>query len=140
MAKRYATDDEILALAPELAGVAEALRDAWREYAECLVGLSFWGAKASRAHALYTAHYITVAPDGGPDGAGGVFAGPITAEANGPASRSYAAPAVGTTPGDAELAGSVYGLALIKLRRTVRPRSGIAVMRRGFSAGLIGKS
>lgn len=138
MAQRYATDAEVLALAPELAGIAEPMRLAWLDITRCWLSPSVIGHCCSQAHAMLTAHALTTLPSGGPGGGGGAPTGPLSGEANGPASRSYATPPVGTTPGDAELATSAYGLMYISLSRTWKTRTSAVLMSRDplFARGI----
>lgn len=137
MPKRYATDGELLALAPGYSILAPALRLTYLGLAEEIVGLDFWGSRASYAHALYAAHLLWVSPDGTGESGGGAAAGPLAAEANGPASRSYATTSPGSGTSDDDLALSPYGLMLIRLRKTVKARSSVVSMRRGFKGGIV---
>lgn len=129
MAQRYATRDDVAGPAGDPGGVAPLLNplddehfDTWLPIAAEHIGLQRWGNRASYGHALLTAHYLQALV--GPAGTGGKEAGPLMAEANGPASRSFG----NSGAGDAEdFSTTPYGRAFIALRKVVSGR-GFAVV------------
>lgn len=136
MAQRLATREDVSGdagtpggVAPELNGVPDSTFDTWLRIAGRFVGVARWKEAASDGHALLTAHAITIMT--GPNGDDPEFeAGPLMAEANGPASRSFG----GAAPefSDAELATTQYGRLYLSLRRTVRGRGTAFVARTGI--------
>jgi hypothetical protein len=125
MAARLATNAEVRSLAAEFADTAtfpDALLTVWSVFAARFVGLQAWSDDASDGHAMLVAHYITRSAAGalGPSG-------PLTAEANGPASRSFAAPPPGP-PTEAELRTTFYGQAFLALRGVVLARCGTMIV------------
>lgn len=140
MAQRLATRDEIVGavgipggVAPELNDATDAQVTTWSRIAALTVHPSRWRDLASDAHALLTAHYLATAPGLGLAGDGldlGEFAGVVTAEADGPASRSFG-PVVGgeaLAGEDALLATTAYGRAFLRLQKA----------QRGFGAFVVG--
>jgi hypothetical protein len=124
MPQRLATVAEVLAVACEFSETPEPVVQMWMEIAADMIGVSRWGDRASRGHALLSAHLLAV--NVGPDGLGGIEAGPLTAEADGPASRSFAAPPIT----DASIETTNYGRTYMALRRTVTGRgTGIVINR-----------
>jgi Protein of unknown function (DUF4054) len=115
-------------VAPELNRLPNHTIELWLAVSSLQIGLSRWGSAASHAHALLTAHYLTQCP--GHDGLGGDEVGPLTSEANGPASRSFAS----APPSDAELGATSYGRAYLTLRRAVRGRGSGVVGNSGARA------
>jgi hypothetical protein len=117
VAYRYATvadvTDASTGVAPEIT-LSSAQVQVWLDIAQELISLSIFKAKTSQAHALLAAHLISQSPAGGGSGA----AGPIVAEANGPASRSFAST---VTASDGTLSASAYGQAFLMLRKSVTP-------------------
>lgn len=140
MAARLATRAEICGelgtpggVAPELNAATDAQITVWSNVAANLCNPARWRTLCSDAHALLTAHYLATAPGLGL-GEGGIdlgeVAGPLTAEADGPGSRSFGAVASGEamTGEDALLATTAYGRAFLQLRRA----------QRGFGAFVVG--
>jgi hypothetical protein len=123
MAARYATNAEIVAIAPELADVADATITTWATIAAASIGVARFGELASTAHALLAAHLLTTAP-AGLDAPAGV----VASEAVGPANRSFAV----TAPSDPDLGTSAYGRAFVAIRTRVRGRGSAVVGRTGF--------
>lgn len=136
MAQRLATRVDVAGeagtpggVARELNGVPDSVFETWLEYAADHIGVKRWKERASRGHALLTAHAITIVT--GPNGDDPEFeAGPLMGEANGPASRSFGA--VLPTFSDGELASTNYGRLYLALRRTVRGRGSALVARTGI--------
>jgi hypothetical protein len=122
VAARYATRADFDELAPDLAMLSTELVAAYLLVTRELIGLSRWGERASFGHAFLTAHLLasTVAAAGA--GAGGQ----LTAEANGPASRSFAV----AEPSDPELSSTAYGRSYLLLRRVVLGRGTAIVANR----------
>lgn len=125
MAARYATRSDVCGahgapggVAPEFNGVPDATLDIWIGVAKDMIGLHRFGKRASDAHALLVAHLLSVTV-GDSEGAGSLEAGPITSEANGPASRSFATPGLD----DSQLALSGYGRTFMTVRNIVRGRT-----------------
>ncbi len=120
MAQRYATLTEVIdatnGIAPELSAFPTIQGEIWLEIAECQIGLTRWGKRASLGHALLTAHLISVSAQAGSLGVGVGETGPLASEAVGPASRSYA---VNTATTDEALSGTSYGRQYMALRRVV---------------------
>jgi hypothetical protein len=112
MAKAYATDADLLALAPGLT-VAEATRDAFRALAEKWIGLDAWGEKASYGHGLLTLHLLAAAP--GLSGVPGSSA-KVASKTIGRLSISYQSDAA---PSDAELGTTSWGVMYTSLRDTI---------------------
>lgn len=127
MAQRYATVSDVVALFPALSGADETSLEAWLDATQGLISLTVWGSLASQGHACLAAHNAAVA---------GVFAdvpgaagenGPVTSEANGPASRQYAPPAFYADGTEALYSGSPYGRKYLEFRRQIIGR-GIAII------------
>ena len=83
--------------------------------AAALVVTSAWGALQSNAHALLVLHYLAPFIDGGT-----TSSGVVTSEANGPASRSFAAPKLDALPSEGEFVSTYYGRRFNLLRRIAR--------------------
>lgn len=111
-------------VAPELNGVPGATIDLWLDVTREFIGLTRWRRRASFGHALLAAHFMSAVH--GEDGEGGLEAGPLMAEANGPASRSFGS--IGQLT-DAELESTSYGRAFVALRRIVRGQGSAVVAR-----------
>ena len=118
MPARYATVDEVTS---PVGGVARELRDVpvdqvelWLDIAAEFIGLDAWGQRASKGHALLTAHFLTLLV-GGPAGTG-VTDGVIASESVGPASRSFA---TSVDVSDKDLMTTRYGRAFTVLRNLV---------------------
>lgn len=123
MAQRLATKDELFRIVPQLKDLepAEAcLLDEWMEIAGSMINVRVWKTKASKAHALLTAHLLATSPDSSVSAGGGPLAG-VTV---GPVSKTYAV----TACDDCELGGSKYGLMYRLLRRTIK-RTPLAIGR-----------
>lgn len=112
MSKAYATDADLLALAPGLT-VDPATRDAYRALAEKWIGLDAWGEKASQGHTLLTLHLLAAAP--GLSGVPGSSA-KVASKTIGRLSISYQGDAA---PSDAELGTTAWGTMYISLRDTI---------------------
>lgn len=119
MSTAYATAADVSVLAPELATLPSDTITAWLGVAQTMVGIASWGEHTTRAHALLTAHLMTLAPVGG-----GGAAGVLTSEANGPASRSFAVP---TAVSDFD--ATAYGKAYRMLARSIGIVPAIAINR-----------
>lgn len=125
MAARYATVQEVL----DLPGISDPeATDAvtlWLPITQHMISLCAWGERASDGHRLLTAHYVLATA--GPTGSGVASPdGIVSAEANGPASRSFA---VAAPPAeDADLASTSFGRAYIALRKTVAGRGRAVVL------------
>lgn len=142
MAARLATRAEICGelgipggVAPELNDATDDQVEVWSEVAALTCYPSRWRSLTSSAHALLTAHYLATAPGLGLAEDGGDLAevaGPLTAEADGPASRSFGAAAGSEAlpATDALLATTAYGRAFLQLRRA----------QRGFGAFVVGNA
>lgn len=126
MAARYATRADLIELCPELASLAPTLVDPYLLVGQGLIGLSRWGERASQGHAFLTAHLLVTTTSAAAAAAGVGGAGQLTAEANGPASRSFAA----AEPTDSELGSTGYGRAYMLLRRAVLGRGTAIVANR----------
>jgi hypothetical protein len=127
MAQRHATVSDITALFPATAGADSAVLEAWLDATEPLISLAVWGTLASQAHACLAAHNAAVAGAfASVPGAAGEI-GPITLEANGPASRQYAPPAFYADGTEALYTGSPYGRKYIEFRRQIIGR-GVAII------------
>jgi hypothetical protein len=106
--------------------VSDADLETWSEVAALTVARQRYRGLTMRAHALLTAHYLATVPGLGlavGDGAAVEELGPLSAEADGPSSRSFGttvAAAASTDPTDAALARTSYGQAFLALRRAVR--------------------
>lgn len=131
MAQRLATRAEIVGeagtpggVAPDFNGVTDDQLAVWTIIAAHNVEPNRWRNLASEGHALLTAHYLATAPglglsDGGLDE--GEAMGPLSAEADGPASRSFGQfSGESLAAEDALLATTPYGRAFLQLRRVVR--------------------
>ena len=140
MAARLATRAEICGelgtpggVAPELNAATDAQVTVWSNVAALTCNPSRWRLLTSDAHALLTAHYLATAPGLGL-GAGGddmvEVLGVVSAEADGPASRSFGPVASGEALGgeDALLATTAYGRAFLRLQKA----------QRGFGAFVVG--
>lgn len=135
MPQRLATRAEIVGetgapggVAPALNAVSDADLETWSEIAALVVAAPRYRLITLRAHALLTAHFLASMPGlglgpGGSDDAADEFAGPTTAMADGPASRSFGpvvSAGASADPTDASLATTPYGRAFLVLRRAVR--------------------
>lgn len=119
MAARFATAAEVVGatgIAPGLAVLDPSLVDAWLLVAQAYIGLQAWGSVASTGHALLTAHFLVLQPEAAAVGVGEQNV-VVTAESNGPSSRSFAVPSY--EAGEAAFAGTMYGQQFIELRRAV---------------------
>jgi hypothetical protein len=113
MARRYATDSELVTRYPELETVSEPLRLAVLEESATMINLEVWGDKASFGHRDLTAHRIAMTPGVSLPGAVGI----ATSRRIGEISTSYSAPSGGAD--DAELQLTRYGKNYLQLRETV---------------------
>lgn len=93
-------------LAPELSSQSEDRINYFITEAARYVNASIWGAKADFAHALYTAHLMTLAGLGG--------SGTVSSERVGDMARTYA---VDTSQNS--LMGSSYGQQFLAARKTL---------------------
>lgn len=133
MAQRLATRDDVCGpvgtpggVAPALNGLTDDQIAPWLDIAAELIGLKRWGTRASHGHALATAHFLEA--NLGDDGLGpGAEAGPLSAEAVGPASRSFSS---GGSFSDPDFSTTSYGRAFVLLRRVVRGRGSAVAVRR----------
>lgn len=115
-------------MAPQFASVSAEDLATWSEVAALIVARSRFRGLTMRAHALLTAHFLATTPGlglgpGGGDEAAEAALGPLSAEADGPSSRSFGAVvSAGSSadPTDAALARSPWGLAFLALRRAAR--------------------
>lgn len=136
MPQSYVEYAKLITLAPEFADLDQPFVDEWIIFTQQMVSLTFWGECAEAAHFLVTGHFLETLPEGGLDGAGtGAETGPLTAEANGPASRSFASLAKG---GESGWASSSYGRKYELLQTKVRPLGSIMSVRSGFNKGMGG--
>lgn len=110
MPQRYATDADLLALAPTIT-VASTTRDAYRSLAERWIDVTAWGESASHGHALLTLHLLAVSGIAGVPGAGAQ----VASRTIGRLSVSYQAGA----PSDDELASTRWGAMYASLRKTI---------------------
>lgn len=135
MPKRYATAEDLIG--PDSgptdppAGIAREFRDLdadiidrWLVFARQWIGLQRWGARTSDAHALLTAHFLTIAV--GPSDDGGAEIGPLSGDSLGPASRSFAT-AIDMT--DEALSTSTYGRLFLAMRKVIRGRGSGVIAR-----------
>jgi hypothetical protein len=132
MAQRLATRAEICGVlgtpggvAPELNAATDDQVTTWADVAALVCYPARWRDLASRAHALLTAHYLATAPGLGLGADGADIAevlGVVTAEADGPASRSFGPVVSGEamSGADALLATTAYGRAFLQLRTAQR--------------------
>lgn len=120
-------------VAPALNAVSDADLETWSEVAALVVARQRWGGLTMRAHALLTAHFLAVTPGLGLGPGGGDIGdalGPLSAEADGPSSRSFGAlvaAASSSDPTEAMLARTSYGQAFLMLRRPTRGRLTVCV-------------
>jgi len=139
MAQRLATRAEICGelgtpggVAPELNAATDDQVALWADVAAQVCAPQRYRGSCSQAHALLTAHLLRLAPGLGLGPGGGDFgeeAGPLTAEADGPASRSFGAVVSGEAAAwdDAVLATTAYGRMFLMLRRSVRGFTSVCV-------------
>lgn len=143
MAQRLATRAEIVGevgipggVAPGFNTVTDAQLAVWADIAALVVSLPRWRLLASAGHALLTAHCLATAPGLGLGPGGGDLAeeaGPLTAEADGPGSRSFGAHAAeALSADDALLATTSWGRKFLGLRKAVRGFGSFGVAN-GFS-------
>lgn len=95
MARGYATEALVTGsagVAPQLSTIASEQVDLYLEMTKHLFALSRFGTTSDHYHALLTAHFLALSPFGEDLGFGAK--GPVTAEAHGPASRSFASAAL----------------------------------------------
>ena len=96
MAQRYATIDEVRArLGPAFSDppITDEVVQLSLDDTACFIDPATWGACASQAHAYAAAHCVATGPYGADIPAPPGFGPLMTAEANGPASRSQSVPA-----------------------------------------------
>lgn len=111
MAERVATSSDVIALYPEFSGVTGSLLTTWLEVTEEMIDAECFGALQSQAQAMLTAHFIAMVP-----GSGVTPGAPITSKKIDKIQANYA---IGTLPGDQELANTRYGLHFITLRDSI---------------------
>lgn len=99
------TSDTVILVAPEFSSQDTDRIDFFITQASQYINRRVWGDKADYAHALYTAHLMTVSARSGSTG--------VTAERVGELSRNYA------TPTDNALGSTSYGSLFISLRKTL---------------------
>ena len=125
MAARYATAQEVLDLPGISDPEATEAVELWLPITQHMISLCAWGERASDGHRLLTAHFVLTTA--GTAGDGNVQPdGIVSAQANGPASRSFAVAA--PPPDDAELSTTSYGRAFLALRRVVAGRGRAVVL------------
>jgi len=89
------TIDTVIEIAPELATEDPARINTFIGYASCFVDPNFFRCSADFAHALLTAHFLTMS-NRGSAGGGGAGSGPITGEKVGDLSRNYGSSSSGS--------------------------------------------
>ena len=139
MAQAYATRSDVAGpagtpggVARELNGLPDTLFSHWLGLTQTMVSPTRFRDRTSYYHALLAAHAISIVV--GEYRYGGSEAGPLMAEADGPASRSFAT----ATPtfGDAELSSTQYGRLAMALRKITRGRGSGVVARSGIPRGV----
>lgn len=125
MAQRAATVADVRAQAPGLALATDEQILTALEVTAPLVYVARHRHLASLAHAQLAAHWLATTPGLGLDGDGfdtPEYAGPVTAEADGPTSRSHGAVASSEALAaeDALLATTPYGRKFLAYRAAVR--------------------
>jgi hypothetical protein len=127
MAQRHATVSDITALFPATAGADSAVLEAWLDATEPLISLAVWGTIASQAHACLAAHNAAVAGAfAGVPGAPGEV-GIVSAEANGPASRSFSVVSPSGSADEGLYLSTPYGRKFVEFRRQIIGR-GVAII------------
>jgi len=101
------TPDTVIEVAPELSSQTEARILAFINYASPYINRTIWGTKADFAHALFTAHLLTMSLKGG-------AGGEITSEKVGDLAISYGAGSSGN-----DLGKTSYGSIFLSLRKTL---------------------
>ena len=123
MAQRAATVSEVQEIAPGLVASEGQITTALRVTAPLVAPRRFL-ALTSEAHAARAAHWLATTPGLGLGPGGGDLAeeaGPLTAEADGPSSRSFGAHAAeALSADDAMLATTPWGRQFLDYRRAVR--------------------
>ena len=114
------TPAQVILLAPELASQTEDRINFFISAAALYINTSIWGAKADFAHALYTAHLMTIANIGGVSGSSGA-SGTVTSEKVGDLSRTYSdtSSTSGSNSTNSELMGTGYGRQFLAQRRSL---------------------
>ena len=129
MASRYATTQEVLDLPGIVDPDATVTINLWLPITQLMIALCTWGRYSSDAHRFLTAHFLL--STAGPAGDGvitpGAMAAVVSAEANGPASRSFAVSTATPLPSDGDLAATQYGRAYLQLRRIIAGRGSVVV-------------
>jgi len=97
---------DVINVAPELSSVAVSRIDDFIAFAEPYINFDLWAEKADFAHALYTAHLLTLSNKGG--------ATNVTSEKVGDLSRTYADPTA-----EQGLESTAYGTMFVAARRSL---------------------
>lgn len=104
-----ATRDDVVAIAPELATESTERMDYFLAMASLRVSSSAWGSKQNMAHALMTAHMLTLT-NRGKTGA----VGPVSSQSVGGVSVVYGS---ASSFGGSEYDQTVYGQMFLQLRK-----------------------
>ena len=110
MAARAATDDELLALIPQLTCVDETIRLAVLDMAAGMISVECFGEKYSTAQIYLTGHMLALTQ------AGVAANGPVVSKTIGSISATYA---ISTPPSDPLLSSTSYGQLYLMLRDSV---------------------
>lgn len=135
MAAALATPADVRLIAPEIVDppITDAHIQAALDETACLVSVARFKTCTSIAHSRAAAHYIVTSPAwAAVAGVAGAETGPLVSEADGPASRAFAAPATW----GADAAGwdtSEHGRKFLTLRRRFRGRGSAIVANRAIS-------
>ena len=132
MARAYATEALVTGasgVAPQLATIASAQVGLYLDLTKHLFDLGRFGDTSDHYHALLTAHFLAMSPYGEDLGFGAK--GPVSAEAHGPASRSYAVGALDMS--DDGLSATHWGRMAKAIRARIRGRG--SMIRVGTSRG-----
>lgn len=108
------TKADILKIAPELSSVSDDTFSFFITEAGRYINQAAWGEKANFAHALYTAHLLTMSSRGASSQGA---AGPVTAMKLGEASINFGQ--INLSGNDAILGTTTYGSQFLSLRKTL---------------------
>lgn len=120
----YATAADVKLIAPEFEDVDDSWIDLWIQCAQEKLSPRRFGRLLCKCSALWVAHFLAVSPQT-PDDSGGIATesdenGVLTAEADGPASRSFGLLAVAEDADGTGYGSTKYGRMFMVLRRCVR--------------------